>query len=546
MLDFDNIETNSIPRIDDRNQIYDSETLENLLNTLNQSGKKNIDYVDIDELDIPESIHSLLSKEMIRKYHVLPVGEEPEQIVLAMTHPDDQAAIEMLEHILGKKVSTRLSSTGEINKFLKKFEMPKGETLPEIKISEDSSATSAYLTLSDSHSPITRLANLIITRAVREKATEIHFEPQNNQLVMKYRIDHVLKVITTFPEDIALSLAERIKVIGQMEPKTTHLPQSGYFKQRYSGYTLRFYISTLPVSEGEKIVIKITNKSLELMKLENLGLLGNDLQSVATACQRLHGLILLTGPKGSGKSTSYYSVLHEAYFEGINITSLEDPIECRVKGVNQSEIDEQLGYTFDTAIDSVLKQDPDVLAVSETSSKRIIGKLIKSATNGRMTVATMTANSLDEALSYILLTGIDPTIIFSAINLIVNQRLVRKLCDHCKEQVELSETERKTIKSEIDKMPQVEKDLLKKGGLKFYQGKGCNRCHHSGYKGEIGLFELMKLPAGIKKEALGKLDSTKTKKFIYDNTMSLIQDGILKASLGMTTVEEVLNIENKK
>jgi len=546
LLDFDNIDINFVPHIEHQDQINGSESLDKLLFDLTQSGKRDIAYVDLEQLEMPESLNSILSREMIDKYHVLPIGDEADQVTLAMTHPDDQASIEMLEHILGKKVSARLSSKGEIEKYLKKFELPEEVELPEIKIAVDSSPDSAFLTLSDSNSPMTRLVNLIITRAVREKATEIHFEPQNGQLIMKYRVDHVIKNVTTFPKDIAGSIAARIKVFGQMKPETTHLPQTGYFKQRYSGYTLRFHISTLPVSDGEKIVIKITNKSLPLMKLEDLGLLGNDLQSATTACQKLHGLIMLTGPKSSGKTTSFYSILNETYFNGINITSLEDPIECKLNNINQSEIDETLGYTFEMAIDSVLKQDPDVLAVSESTTKKITGKLIKSAINGRLIISTMLADSLEEAISALLATGVDPTVVFSSINIIINQRLVKKLCEHCKEQVQLTETEKKIVKSEIDKMPSVERDLLKKGGLKFYQGKGCNRCHHRGYKGEIGLFELLKMPTNMKKETLSKLDATKIKKLIYDNTMTLVQDGILKASLGMTTIEEVINLGQRK
>lgn len=546
LLDFDNIDINFIPRIEDQDKIIDSESLDKILIEMTQSGKRDIPYVDLEELDMPESLNSILSREMIDKYHVLPIGNEADQVILAMNHPDDQASIEMLEHILGKKVSARLSSKGEIDKYLKKFELPEEAELPEIKIPEDSSSDPAFLTLSDSDSPMTRLVNLIITRAVREKASEIHFEPLNGQLIMKYRVEHALKVVSTFPKDIAGAIISRIKIFGQMNSSTTHLPQTGYFKQKYSGYTLRFHISTLPISEGEKIVIKITNKSLPLMKLESLGLFGNDLQSATTACQKLHGLIILSGPKSSGKSTTFYSILNETYFNGINITSLEDPIECKLTNINQSEIDETSGYTLQMAIDSVLQQDPDVLAVSESTTKSITSKLIKSATKGRMVVSTMTADSLDEVLTNLLSSGVDPTVVFSSINFISNQRLVRRLCDHCKEQVQLTEAEKKIVKSEIEKMPAVEKELLKKGGLKFYHGKGCNRCHHRGYKGEIGLFELLKMPANVKKEALGKLDETKTKKYIYDNTMSFTQDGILKASLGMTTIEEVLNLGQPK
>ena len=546
LLDFDSIDANSIQRIGGQDKIIDSESLDKLLIDFTQSSKKDIAYVDLDSLDLPESLTSILSKEMINKYHVLPIGDDEEQVILAMNHPDDRASLEMIEHILGKKVSPRLSSKGEIEKYLKKFQLPKDVVLPEIKISENGLQDSEFLTLSGSNSPMTRLVNLIITRAVREKATEIHFEPQNGQLIMKYRTDHVLKIVTTFPSDIARAITTQIKIFSQMNIETSHLPQTGYFKQKYSGYTLRFYISTLPVSEGEKIVIKITNKSLPLMKLESLGLLGNDLRSATTACQKLHGLIMLSGPKNSGKSTTFYSVLNETYFDGINITSLEDPIECTLKNINQSEIDETSGYTLEMAIDSVLKQDPDVLAVSESATKKITGKLIKSATKGRLVVSTMAAESLDETVSNLLSTGIDPTVVFSSINLLVNQRLVKKLCEHCKEQIELTENEKKIIKSEIDKMPAVEKELLRKGGLKFYQGKGCNRCHHRGYRGEIGIFELLKMPANVKKELLSKLDGPKINKFIYDNTMSLVQDGILKASLGMTTIEEILEIRNKQ
>lgn len=545
VLDFENIEASSIDRIEGRDIETSSQSLENLLNDITRSEKKDISYIDLEGIEIPEESFSLLPREIIEKFRVLPLSVEPDHIVVAMTHPDDQETIKMIEGLLSKKVLPRLSSTGDIEKYLKKFELAKNEILPEIEIPEDATPSSAYLTLSDSRSPMVRLVNLIITRAVREKASEIHFEPTGDQITMKYRIDRSLKLASTFPKEIASELIAKIKMIGQMNP-TTHLPQSGYFKQKYSGYTLRFHISTLPIADGEKIVIKITNKMLELKKIDELGLLGNDLQLMTIACQRLHGLILITGPSGSGISTTYYSMLNETYFDGANIVSLENPIECKVKGINQSEIDEPLGYTFETGVDSVLKQDPDVLAVSEITTKKITSKLIKSSTAGRMVIATLEAKSLDEVLGSLLATELEPTLIFSAINTIVNQRLVRRICNHCKRELQLTDEQKKLVRIEVDKMPAVEKDLLRKNGAKFYQAVGCNRCHHTGFKGHIGLFEFLKLPTSIKREALAKADSAKMKNIIYSHTLSLVQDGILKASLGLTSIEEVLNIGKTK
>lgn len=541
VLDFENIKQNSIDHIDAQDLEDDSQSFDLMISDLSQGRKKDIVFIDLEGIEIPEESFSLLPKEIIRNFRVLPLSIEPDHIVVAMTHPDDRKTIKMIERLLGKKILPRLSSTGDIEKYLKKFELEKNETLPEIEIPEDASPASAYLTLSDSSSPMIRLLNLIISRAVRENASEIHFEPVGNAVTMKYRVDRTLKLTTTFPKDIAVELIAKIKMIGQMD-STTHLPQSGYFKQKYGGYTLRFHISTLPIADGEKIVIKITNKMLELRKLDELGLLGNDLQVMTIACQRLHGLILISGPSSSGVSTTYYSLLNETYFDGANIVSLENPIECKVGGINQSEIDEPLGYTFETGVDSVLKQDPDVLAVSEITTKKITSKLIKSSTAGRMVIATLEANSLDEALRSLLSTGLEPTLVFSAINTIVNQRLVRKLCNHCKTELPLTDEQKKSVRAEIDKMPAVEKELLRKNGAKFYQGTGCNRCHHTGFKGQIGLFEFLKLPATTKREALAKLDSTKMKNLIYNYTVNLTQDGILKASLGLTSIEEVLNI----
>jgi type IV pilus assembly protein PilB len=523
----------------------DSQSFDLMISDLSQARKKNIAFVDLEEIEIPEESFALLPKEIIRNFRVLPLSIEPDHIVVAMTHPDDRETIKMIERLLGKKISPRLSSTGDIEKYLKKFELTKNEVLPEIEIPEDESPTSAYLTLSDSSSPMVRLVNLIIARAVRENASEIHFEPVGNEVTMKYHVDRTLKLITTFPKDIAVELIAKIKMIGQMD-STTHLPQSGYFKQKYSGYTLRFYVSTLPIADGEKIVIKITNKMLELRKLDELGLLGNDLQLMSIACQRLHGLILISGPKGSGISTTYYSMLNETYFDGANIVSLENPIECKVNGINQSEIDEPLGYTFEAGVDSVLKQDPDVLAVSEITSKKITSRLIKSSTAGRMVIATLEANSLDEALKSLLSAGLEPTLVFSAINTIVNQRLARKLCNYCKTELPLTDEQKKSVRAEVDKMPAVERELLRKNGTKFYQGTGCNRCHHTGFKGQIGLFEFLKLPATTKRESLAKFDSAKMKNLIYNHTVNLTQDGILKASLGLTSIEEVLNIGKNK
>ncbi|MEI7792305.1 MAG: ATPase, T2SS/T4P/T4SS family [Candidatus Berkelbacteria bacterium] len=545
ILDFENVEANSVDRIEGEDIQNSSLSLENLFREITQSGKKDISYIDLEGIEIPEESFSLLPKEIIRNFRVLPLSVEPDHIVVAMTHPDDQDTIKLIEGFLKKKILPKLSSTSDIEKYLKKFEPTEDQQLPEIQIPADQSPTTAFLTLSNSSSPIIRLVNMIITRAIREEASEIHFEPQGSEVAMIYRLDHALKNITVFPKDIATEIIGAIKNIGQMDPNIKSLPQTGYFKQKYNGYTLRFNISTLPISDGEKIVIKITNKLLELKKLEELGLLGNDLQTATTACQKLHGLILLTGPENSGKSTTFYSILDATYFEGINITSLEDPIECKIKRIDQSEIDDVLGYDFNTGIDSVLRQDPDVLAVSEITTKKIAGKLLKASTNGRMVVATMKSGSLDEALSFLLSNDLDPTLVFSAINLIINQRLVKKLCNHCKEEIELTEQEKKLVRAEIEKMPSVEKEILRKNGLRFYHGKGCSRCHHTGYKGLMGLFELYKLPKTTKKDAFAKLDRAKLKSLVYAHTMDLLQDGILKASLGLTTIDEVLNSTNK-
>jgi type II secretory ATPase GspE/PulE/Tfp pilus assembly ATPase PilB-like protein len=320
----------------------------------------------------------------------------------------------------------------------------------------------------------------------------------------------------------------------------SRLPQDGRLRMVIDGSPIDFRLSTLPTVSGEKIVMRILDRSSGVLTFEELGLNGLNLKRVEENIRKAHGMILVTGPTGSGKSTTLYAVIGKIIDPSINIVTMEDPVEYRVIGINQSQVNSGIGYDFASGLRSIVRQDPDVILIGEIRDLETATMAIQSALTGHVVLSTLHTNDAAGAIPRLIDMGIEPFLITSSTNAIVAQRLVRKICDHCKEKYDLPPEALTEVKAEIEKIPA---DSKPKANLQFFKGKGCSQCNDTGYRGRFGIFEALPVSDQIKQLALKRVSGSElTKKAIEEGMITLKQDGILKALNGDTTLEEVWRV----
>jgi type II secretory ATPase GspE/PulE/Tfp pilus assembly ATPase PilB-like protein len=367
-------------------------------------------------------------------------------------------------------------------------------------------------------------------------------------------VDGILHNSISLPKKIGPAIVSRVKILSNLKIDEKRKPQDGRFRVKDLGRIVDFRVSTFPTSHGEKVVLRILDTQTGVIEVDDLGFQGRDLKALQSTIQEPFGIILVTGPTGSGKSTTLYAVLKILNQEGVNIVTLEDPVEYVLEGVNQSQVKPEIGYDFASGLRSILRQDPDVVMVGEIRDEETAELAIHAALTGHLVLSTLHTNSAVGGVARLVDMGIQPFLLSSALNLLIGQRLVRKICSECKEEVPHSEIPREAldmIKSELKKMPKGALERLKISDannvsdeqIKLYRGKGCGRCHSSGYKGRLGIFEVLELNNELSK-MVGDGDNindieTKAKEGGYT---IMKQDGILKSLQGLTTIEEVQRV----
>lgn len=493
---------------------------------------------------------------------------------IAMSDPGDLPAVDALEKLLGKDVDIYVATDEDINKVLDQY---KGNLDSEITkiIPETDTDTTTEVKAEEvaEDSPVAKTVNLIIEYAIKEGASDIHIEPRENTVQVRYRIDGVLREANTLPRTLMLALVSRIKIMANLKIDEHRKPQDGRFKIHSPSGTVALRVSTLPIMDGEKVVMRLLDESAKALTLEELGFNASALERMHRAMHQPHGMILVTGPTGAGKSTTLYSVLSALNSPKVNISTVEDPVEYRMQGVNQTQVNPAAGMTFAGGLRALLRQDPNIIMVGEIRDGETANLAIQAALTGHLVLSTLHTNNAATTLPRLLDMGAEPFLIASTVRVVVGQRLVRKLCSKCRvtyhpegkelERIKedfhieqsleninknLAEYAESDDKKESDKKKPKDTDplpdKLDTDDLNLFKpGDGCDNCGGIGYKGRLGIYEVLEVNEKISKLIVENSTADDIQVAAIDNgMMTMQQDGFLKCLQGLTTIEEILRV----
>ncbi len=509
----------------------------------------NIQFIELSGKIIPKTILSLIPEPIARKYQVVPFLVEDKTLSVAMIDPEDEEAFNAIRKSSGKIIKAYLSTQEDINAILDQYSALQTELKDLVEDSEDEEidtveekeqkASEDDITAT---SPAAKIVASLLKRSVREGASDIHIEPSEEEVQVRFRVDGVLRKILALPKEVQPALISRIKILANLKIDETRLPQDGRIQILLDGNKVDFRISSIPTVNGEKIVARVLAHAKGALSFEDLGIRGTALRILQDNTKKAHGMTLVTGPTGSGKSTTLYAIISKIKDVAINIITMEDPVEYRMPGINQSQVNTRIGYTFASGLRSILRQDPDVVMVGEIRDRETADIAINAALTGHIVISSLHTNDSAGAIPRLMDMGIEPFLITSSTNAIIAQRLCRKICDKCRVEEAIDPGVMATIKSDIDAMPPEEKSQAQKK-RSFYKGQGCQACGNTGYKGRIGIFEIMAVTEQVKQLTLKRATSSDlSNQAKREGLITMRQDGILKSLDGLTTIEEVWRV----
>jgi type IV pilus assembly protein PilB len=512
-------------------------------------------YVDLRQQEVKRE---LLQKvpESVAKQYLVAVFEKsaPHRFKVAIADPRNIQALEALEFVTKKggfQVDLHIASEESIRTVINQYGSLSGEVTEVLKESakdievedvEEDLENAKQLEKLVSDAPIAKAVAAILKYAAKTGASDIHVEPTEQDIKVRYRLDGVLVNTLNLPRKAEAALVSRIKILCNMKIDETRIPQDGRFNSKFDNKEIDFRVSTFPTIHGEKVVMRLLDKSSGIKTLEEIGLTGRGFDKTVEGIKKPYGMTLVTGPTGSGKSTTLYASLSRLNQVGVNIVTLEDPVEYNIDGVNQSQINPQIGYSFANGLRSVLRQDPDIVMVGEIRDKETAQMAVHAALTGHIVFSTLHTNDAAGALPRLIDMGVEPFLIASSTNTILAQRLVRKICPNCQQARSLSKSEQDAIQAIVATMPKETKaDLKPIKDYRLVKGAGCDTCGKTGYKGRVGIFEVLPMTDGIKELLLARASGGDiADKAIAEGMVTMQQDGILKVLSGVTTLEEVM------
>ena len=532
-----------------------------------------VPFVQIEPKDIPDEVLKKISEHIARQYSVVLFAVDEDGIPsLAMEDPDDVQALNFIQKEVGYNIKVFLATKGNILDCLENYRGSMNEELDEvIAVQTDATAETQAVKEDDfaENSPIAQTVNLLLEYAIKSSASDIHIEPREEFVQVRYRIDGVLKEVNKLPRNVLGALVSRIKILSNLKIDERRVPQDGRFKIKVSGKQYALRVSTLPIADGEKVVMRILDESNQAITLEQLGYWGLSLTTVKEAMLQPNGMILVTGPTGSGKSTSLFSVLSELNTPDVNISTIEDPVEYKIPGVNQTQTNPKAGMTFASGLRALLRQDPNIIMVGEIRDTETANLGVQAALTGHLVFSTLHTNNAATCLPRLLDMGIEPFLIASTVKAVIGQRLVRRLCSQCRIQYTPDANELAVIEESFnitsDKFAyihtldtQAAADHI--GGdapvattetsithLWKHSPEGCDDCRHTGFRGRIGVYEVLGMSNAIQKLITANATSSDIQDEAIDEGMVTMQtDGFIKALRGATTVEEVLRVTREQ
>ena len=510
-----------------------------------------VPYIDLSEIQITEDVVSAVTQELARRFKVIPIERSAKRLTLAMKNPLDIFAIDEIRLITGKEVEPVIATEEDIiNAISANYRTEVNVTEAVAGVMRDLDEATITLTQgsddADSISieqlkelsgeaPVVRLTNMIISRGITDKASDIHIEPAKDGLRIRYRVDGILADGMTLPKKAQASITSRIKIMADMDISEKRAPQDGRISATIEGRPYDFRVSTLPAVFGEKIVMRVLDKSNISVGLHKLGLLPYTFEMFESMIQRTYGIILVTGPTGSGKSTTLYSVLAKLNSGEKNILTIEDPVEYELSGITQSMVNNRAGMTFAAGLRSMLRQDPNIIMVGEMRDQETAMIAIEAALTGHLVLSTLHTNDAPGSVARLLDMGVESFLIASSIAGVLAQRLLRTICAKCKEPYSPPKDAIKRLGMNLD--------VLDKSEVTFYRGRGCDLCKGTGYKGRIGVYELMPVNDKVRELILARGSSYAIREAAIEAGMRTLKDDAMeKILLGMTTLEESLRV----
>jgi len=519
-----------------------------------------IPYVSLERETIDHAVLKIIPEAIARKHNIISYRKEGNKLEVAMLDPEDLQTIDFVKKTANLKILPRLTNVASMKNALKQYEeslkaefgelISKESGVVKIVKPEKGETEKQALQKQAEEIPIVKIVDAILRHAVLQSASDIHIEPQEKEVIVRYRIDGILHDTMTLPFNVSTGIVARIKVLSELKLDEHRLPQDGRFKIETEDYKVSFRVSILPVFNGEKIVMRLLREDVKGFTLEELGFAGEALEKVHKNLKKPVGMVLVTGPTGSGKTTTLYTAMDILNTPGVNISTIEDPIEYRMPRVNQTQVRADIGLTFASGLRSLVRQDPDIMMVGEIRDAETASLAINAALTGHLVLSTLHTNSAAGALPRLLDMGQEAFLIASTVNVIVAQRLVRKICSDAFEKYKLKEQDINDIKkyADLDRVMSHlrENKIIEKTAkfedIEFCKPKPSKKCP-DGYKGRIGIYEVLQVTEPIRALITSHTTSDELhQQAVKEGMITMAEDGIIKAAQRLTSIEEVLRV----
>lgn len=507
-----------------------------------------VDFVDLENMELDADMARSIPEHLAQRYKVIPVGQKGNRLTLAMVDPLNVIAIDDIRLITGFDIEPVIATEEAIEKTInRQFGVTDlaevQETVKDIsatdfgpvEIEEEMEEEIALDKLKEmvDEAPIVRVVNLIISQAISDGASDIHIEPEAKQVRVRYRVDGVLHDVMSPPKHIQAPMISRIKIMANLDIAERRVPQDGKIHLKHDNREFDLRVSTVPTINGEKVVMRILDKSSVLLGLSKLGFYADTQEVFEAIVEKPYGMILVTGPTGSGKSTTLYSCLNKLNTEAVNIMTVEDPCEYQLVGINQVQINEKAGLTFASALRSFLRQDPDIIMVGEVRDTETAKIAVEAALTGHLVLSTLHTNDSAGAVTRLVEMGVEPFLCASSVIGVLAQRLARKICPNCKE----------SYTPPMESVKQFGLAAFTDADINFFRGRGCDHCKQTGYRGRMGIFEILMISDRIRGMILQNCSAAEVKQTAIEEGMKTMQeDGLRKVLDGHTTIEECLRV----
>ncbi|MCK4658670.1 MAG: Flp pilus assembly complex ATPase component TadA [Phycisphaerae bacterium] len=504
-----------------------------------------LEYLDLDKNMIPTGSLDLIPSDLIKRHMVLPVEKENERLKVVITDPLDLETLDLLRFRLNVEITPVLAPASKVREYINRFVEGRNDDLSQTMKSIDQAVEEEAAVAvegvgddEDGDAPIIRLINLLIGEAVRSRASDIHVEPMSDRVRVRYRVDGVCLIRDDIPKNMQSAVTTRLKIMAGVDIAERRLPQDGRIKMKIGGEPIDFRVSSCPAYHGESIVLRILRPESANVGIQKLGFESANYEMFQRIIRRPNGIFLVTGPTGSGKTTTLYAALQELNRPDKKIITAEDPVEYNFTGINQCQVREGIGLTFSRILRAMLRQAPNIILVGEIRDREVGDVAIQAALTGHLVFSTLHTNDAPSAITRLIDMGIKPFLVASSIQAIMAQRLIRLICPECKE--EDPAPDRYVLRL----LGLTEEQLA---GKTIYRGKGCSRCSGTGYRGRQGIFEMLQMNSELRELAFNRAPSNQLRKAAIASGMrTLLDDGNLKILRGVTTPEEITRITQQE